>query len=298
MLAGTWRPVPGLREDLRAVKAQTDRPFGVNFVLDWPVQERIDLALEGGTRVVSFFWGDPGRLVDRCHQAGALVAHTVGGVEEARRAADAGVDLIVAQGWEAGGHVRGQVTTMVLVPAVVDAVAPTPVVAAGGIADGRGLAAALALGAAGAWIGTRFLATPEAAAHPHYQRRVVEAGVDDTVYTEIFDLGWPDAPHRALPNATVRAWEAAGRPPSGDRPGEGDVVAYRASGEAVPRYSDTPPVVGMHGDLDALALYAGQSAALVRSRRPAGQVVHGLAAEALAVLSSLPRSRAIEQASR
>lgn len=206
---------------MRAVKARTDQPFGVNLVLAWPAQERVDLALQEGARVVSFFWGDPGGLVDRCHQAGALVAQTVGGLEEARRAADGGVDLIVAQGWEAGGHARGQVTTMVLVPAVVDAVAPTPVVAAGAIADGRGLAAALALGAAGAWIGTRFLATPEAAAHPQYQRRVVEAGIEDTVHTGIFDLGWPDAPHRTLRNATVRDWEAAGRPPTGDRPGEG-----------------------------------------------------------------------------
>ena len=113
--------------------------------------------------------------------AGATVLHTVGNAADARRAVDCGVDVIVAQGWEAGGHVRGTVArTMALVPAVVDAVGDIPVVAAGGVADGRGLAAALALGASGAWIGTRFLASDEVVVHPEYQRRLLAATENDT----------------------------------------------------------------------------------------------------------------------
>ena len=112
--------------------------------------------------LMSFFWGDPAPFVEQVHAAGALAMTTVGSAAEAKAAADAGVDVIVAQGWEAGGHVWGQVGTLPLVRAVVEAVAPKPVLAAGGIADGHGLAAALALGAAGAWIGTRFLASEEA----------------------------------------------------------------------------------------------------------------------------------------
>src|SRR5204863_2301353 len=157
--------------------------------------------------VISFFWRDPSALVPRAKAGGAIVLHTVGSAADARRAVDCGIDVVVAQGWEAGGHVRGTVATLPLVPAVVDAVAPAPVVAAGGIADGRGLAAVLALGAAGAWVGTRFLAARESAIHPAYRARILAAGEGDTFYGTLFDRGWPDAPHRTLRNSTVEAWE-------------------------------------------------------------------------------------------
>ena len=121
---------------------------------------------------------------------------------------------------------RGTVSTLALVPAVVDAVAPVPVVAAGGIADGRGLAAALALGAEAAWIGTRFLSATEAGVHPLYRARVLAGRADDTVYSTLFDGGWPNAPARALRTPVVAAWEAAGRPRPGARPGEGDVIGH------------------------------------------------------------------------
>src|SRR6059036_2277173 len=127
--------------------------------------------------------------------------HQVGSVAAAPRAAAAGIDVIVAQGAEAGGHVEGKVSTMVLVPRIVDAVAPTPVAAAGGIADGRGVAAALALGAEAAVLGTRFLATPEANAHPLYKTRILDASEEDTVRTVLFGGGWPGAPHRVLRTA-------------------------------------------------------------------------------------------------
>ena len=125
--------------------------------------------------MVSTFWGDPGPHVDAIHAGGALHAHTVGSAEEARRAVDAGVDVIVAQGWEAGGRVWGEVATLALVPAVVDAVAPVPVFAAGGVADGRGLAAVLALGADAGWVGTRFLLAHEASVHDEWRRRIQDA---------------------------------------------------------------------------------------------------------------------------
>ena len=139
-----------LRRQVRETHALTTRPFAVNLNLNFPQDDRLDACLEEGVRVFSFFWRDPSALVARAKGAGAIVMHTVGNVDDARRAVDCGVDVVVAQGWEAGGHVRGTVATMALVPAVVDAVGATPVVAAGDIADGRGLAAALALGAAGA----------------------------------------------------------------------------------------------------------------------------------------------------
>src|SRR5205823_9661641 len=173
------------------------------------------------------------------------------------------VDVVVAQGWEAGGHVRGLVATMPLVPAIVDAVRPTPVVAAGGIGDGRGLAAVLALGASGAWIGTRFLASHEAAIHPRYQELLLSATENDTVYLEeLFDVGWRRAPHRVLRNKTVDAWEAAGRPPAGSRPGEGEVIAKSQAAGDIVRYQSYTPGDDAEGDIEAVSLWAGQSVGL------------------------------------
>ena len=184
--------------------------------------------------IISFFWRDPGSLVKRAKAGGAHVMYTVGNADDARRAVDSGVDVIVAQGWEAGGHVRGTVATLPLVPAIVDAVGGTPVIAAGGIADGRGMAAALALGAAGVWVGTRFLASEEASIHPEYQRRIPAASENDTAYCEnLFDGGWANAPHRVLRNSTVRDWEAAGRaafgPTTGRRRDHCEVTKPRRS---------------------------------------------------------------------
>lgn len=230
-------PLDALRQHVRETQALTSRPFAVNLNLNFPQEDRLAACLEEGVKVISFFWQDPSALVRRAKDAGAIVMHSVGDSEAARKAVDCGVDIIVAQGWESGGHVRGTVATMALVPAVVDAVGATPVVAAGGIADGRGLAAALALGAAGAWIGTRFLASPEAAAHPEYQRRLLAASENDTAWLEnLFDVGWPHAPHRVLRNSTVTNWEAAGRPAKGMRPGEGEVIATSTTRGDVVRY--------------------------------------------------------------
>ena len=254
--------------------ALTDRPFGGNFVLEWDMHRRVDRALAAGLRIVSLTWGDPTPYVEQVHDAGALLMHTVGSAEEARRAADAGADVIVAQGWEAGGHVLGTVATLPLVPAVVDAVAPVPVIAAGGIGDARGVAAVLALGAQAAWVGTRFLLAEEAPVHAEYRRRLIGAAETDAEwYANLYDVGWPNAPHRALRNSTSDAWETAGRPASGARPGEGEAVAHLASGEPLIRYSSEMALEGATGDVGSLSLWAGQSVALVKRVQPAAEIV-------------------------
>ena len=294
MLAPWRRDLDGVRDEIRETRASArGRPFGVNLVLEWPQDERFAVCLDEGVPVVSFFWRDPPpSLVDRAHAAGAVVVHTVASTAEARRAVDAGVDVVVAQGWEAGGHVRGEVATLALVPRVVDAVPPTtPVVAAGGIADGRGLAAVLALGAAGAWIGTRFLASEEAAIHPRYRELLLGATEADTAYTGIFDVRWPDAPHRVLRNETLRAWEAAGRPPGGQRPGEGEVIATSpASGRRIVRYESATPGADFEGDIDALPLWAGQGVGLLSRVQPAADIVREIADEARSTLRRLAQA--------
>jgi NAD(P)H-dependent flavin oxidoreductase YrpB (nitropropane dioxygenase family) len=189
---------------------------------------------------------------------------------------------------EAGGHVWGSVSTLALVPRVVDAVQPTPVVAAGGIADGRGIAAVLVLGAAGACLGTRFLATDEAPAHAIYKQALMDAAETDTEYSRLFDIGWADAPVRTLRNSTVDAWTRAGRPGSGERPGEGEVIARWGEREYV-RYSLSYPFEGAEGDLEAMAMYAGQGVGLIADVVPAAVLVKRLAQEAEATLEGVHR---------
>jgi len=286
MLSVTWDEPDELDAKLARVQALTDRPFGVNMVLVWPMEERLRRCLDAGVRIVSTTWGDPTHLASVAHEAGATVLHTVSDVAEARRAVDAGVDVIVAQGWEAGGHVRGEVATMALVPAVVDAVAAIPVVAAGGIGDGRGVAAALMLGASAAWLGTRFVMSVEAPALQPYRDRMVAADATSTVYSSMFDGGWPDAPHRTLRNSTTDNWEAAGRPPPGQRPGEGETIGSWSDGEPIPRYGSDAPRLGASGDVEAMSMYAGQSVGLIDDVRPAGEIVRQLADEAATALKA------------
>ena len=284
-----WRAnEEAMRRQIKEVRALTSRPFGVNLNLDFPQEERLAICLEEGVPIISFFWQDPSALVPRAKSGSAIVMHTVGSAADAKRAVDCGVDIVVAQGWEAGGHLRGTVATMPLIPAVVDAVSPTPVVAAGGIADGRGLAAVLALGAAGAWIGTRFLASHEAAIHTRYRERLLEANESDTVYLEnLFDVGWPNAPHRTLRNQTVDVWEAAGRPSSGKRPGQGEVIATSRSIGPIVRYQSYTPGSDAEGDIDAMSLWAGQSVGLVSRLQSAHDIVHEVVDEAQLILRQL-----------
>ena len=284
-LALSWSTPDDVRSQVAETAALTDRPFGVNLIREWDQRERLAVAVDAGAPVISLFWGDAAGLVQEAHDDGVIVFVSVASADEAARAAAAGADAVVAQGWEAGGHVRGTVTTLALVPRVVDAVAPIPVVAAGGIADGRGLAAVLALGAAGAWVGTRFLAAQESSIHDEYRGRLLEAVETDTYYGTLFDGGWPDAPHRALRNSTVEGWEAAGRPASGERPGEEEEVAARGDGSPVKRYASSTPHSSMTGEIEALPNWAGQGVGLVTRVQPAAEIVQELVADAERILT-------------
>ena len=278
MLGTSWDKPDAMREKIRATRALTAGPFAVNLAVSWDQHERLDIALQEGVKAVSLFWGDPAAYVRKAKDAGAIVVQTVATPEEARRAADLGADIIVAQGVESGGHVWSTVSTMVLVPLVCDAVPEVPVVAAGGMADVRGVRAALALGAQGVWLGTRFLATVESGAHDDFKQRLLSARATDTVFTMLFDQGWPDAPHRALRNSTVRMWEKAGCPAAGKRPGEGEIIGAFPNGDPIPRYGVPAPMQGATGEIEAFALYAGQSVGLIRDLPPVASVMQELAA--------------------
>ncbi len=287
-IALSWTKPESIAAIVVDVRGRTSKPIHANILQEWPPEERLEAVLEAGVRIVSLAWGDPGPYVERVHEAGALLIGTAGTAEEAKRFAAAGVDVICAQGWESGGHVWGEVSTMALVPAVVDAVAPVPVIAAGGIVDGRGIAAAFALGAQGVWLGTRFLLAEEAPLHEEYRERLLQARGEDAVYAaELFDVGWERAPHRALRNSTRERWEAAGSPPPGERPGEGETVAARADGTPIPRYSSAMPVAGITGDIEALSMWSGQGVGLLDRVQPAGEIVRQLVAETKAAVERL-----------
>lgn len=273
MLALSWRSLDDVRSAITRTQRLTKRVFGVNVVLEWPQLDRVRISLDHGVRIVSTFWGDDSELVGVVHEREATLIHSVGSVEEALRAVDMGVDIIVAQGAEAGGHVRGNVPLNRLLPAVCDAVGKVPVLAAGGIATPEQAAGLITMGAAGVWIGTRFICSLEANVHPAYQSAIISAGTEDTYHGEVFTKGWENAPHRVLRNSTVEAWIAAGLPAPGKRPGETEVVAWGPDGSPIERYSDIIPLPDTQGEVESLALYAGTGAGLITSVTPASTIV-------------------------
>lgn len=268
MLGGVMQPAAVLAEELDATIADGGGPIGVNFLMPFLDREAVE-AVAGHARVVEFFYGDPDpELVKSVRSAGALAAWQVGSAGEAKAAADAGCDFVIAQGVEAGGHVRGTTALLPLLDEVLDVV-DVPVVAAGGIGTARGMAAAIAAGADAVRVGTRFLAAEEADVHPSYADALIEAGPGDTVLTEAFSVMWPNAPHRVL-RSCVAAAEAI----------EDEIVGENEhAGERTPVVRLSPPSPGRHatGRIDAMAMYAGQSVSAVQRLQPAEAIVRELA---------------------
>ena len=280
ILQAGLRPPDGLRAEIQRIRRMTRKPFGVNFIQHFPHEAGVDVCLEERVAAVSFFWGDPRPIVERAHAAGVRVIDQVGSVEDARRDADAGVDIVIAQGVEAGGHIAGTISTLALVPRVVDAIAPTPVAAAGAISDSRGIVAVLALGAQAAVLGTRFLASAESDAHPEYKQRVVAARESDTIRTTLFGRDWPDAPHRVLRTPFVERGDATGSTPVGMLHLGPDPIPI-LPGAAV------PPSRATSGDIASMALYAGQGAGLVNQVEPVAEIMRNLVAGAERIIARM-----------
>lgn len=255
-LALSWTPPAEARKLVENLRGRTARSFFVNFVLAFP-PTALEAALEAGAPMVTFSWGLPGPLVRQVHRAQALVGVQVGSPQGARLAREEGADFVICQGMEAGGHVQSTWSLSRLLPAVVEACRDLPVVAAGGLADSADIAWALASGAQAVLLGTRFVATVESQAHSLYKQALVNASAEDAVLTTCFSDAWPNAPHRVLRNSTLQAWETAGCPPRGARPGEGGLLATSRSGRISLRYDDTPAGYDMEGDLEACVQYAG-----------------------------------------
>jgi len=276
---------------IQLVHELTRLPFGVNIIIEeteegdraW-LLDAVAAAGAHGAVAVMLFWGDPSPYVQVAHRDQVKVFIQIGSVDEAVRAAEAGVDAVIAQGIEAGGHVRGTTSIWELLPATIDAVKPLPVLASGGIGDGAGVARALQMGAQGVSLGTRFVASDECWVHLAYKQRVVQSTAADTVYNELYDVWWPNAPHRTLRNKTFAEWDAAGRPPHGQRPGEGTSIGQRRarSGEVAdwPRYAIGTAPPDFEGDIDYAPMWAGESCSVVNDIKPAGEIVRLLIRDA------------------
>ena len=281
-----------LRDEIRKVKGLTDRPFGVDILfatIGRPsgdaasarftegVQQQIDVVFEEEVPVLASGLGDPGPVVEQAHELGMKVLAVVGNVRNAERVAASGVDAVVAQGYDGGGH-TGRVGTMTLLPAVVDAV-DVPVIAAGGIANGRGIAAAFALGAVGAWIGTRFVASAEAFAHDNYKNRIVEIGDEGTIRTRCFS----GKPCRVIRNDTTQSWE--------DRDLQDQIMPFPRQFGVIGKWLGEDPYIAgrREGKVDIGALAAGQSSVLIHDVAPAREIVQRLVAETSESLGRLEK---------
>jgi enoyl-[acyl-carrier protein] reductase II len=271
-IGSVFESADSVERQIARVRELTSRPFAVNHVVPLLDEEAFEATLQAKPAVVSLALGDPGDLVERIHTAGAKVIHQVHTVEQARRVAELGVDVIIAQGSEAGGQGMALgVGAMALIPQVVDAVDPMPVLAAGGIADGRGLAAALVLGAQGANVGTRFLASEEASADDTWKRAILQTESEDVVRFEVFKEILPSTSDRAyetvprvMRTSFVEEWRR--------RPEEARREAERLRAEVMSAVQQRRP--------HELVPFTGQTAGLIHDILPAAEIVRTMVTEA------------------
>ncbi len=263
------RPVASLKEELPRVRQLTSRPFAVNYTLAQPNEEIFRLILESRPRVISFALGDPGKLVKQVHAVGSLVMQQVTTVKQANQAADNGADVIIAQGSESGGF-GGTVASLALIPQVVDAVRPVPVVAAGGIADGRGLAAAIVLGAQGINIGTRFLASDESPISATWKQAIIAAESEDAIKVEVWNDIFPrgdtayDTVPRAIRTPFIEKWQKSREVAQQE--------SERLRAEVISAIQQ--------GKMEEFIPWAGQTVGLVHEVLPAAEIVKRIIAEA------------------
>jgi NAD(P)H-dependent flavin oxidoreductase YrpB (nitropropane dioxygenase family) len=287
-------PPPLIGPAIRAIKALTSRPFGIDFINavtplgPFVTADHVAVAAAERVPVVVFFWAPPAQdWVNTLHGAGSKVWMQIGSVSEALAAAAAGVDALVCQGTEAGGHNKSQQPRAELVRDVRAAVGPQMLLlAAGGIADGRGAARALAAGAEGVWVGTRLVASREAYAAAEYKRRLVQATDGDTVIQRIFGPEWPGQPQRVLRNRVVAEW--AGReaqiPNPPPPPAQIGTTSLFGQTYPMPKFSAIVPTPDTSGDFEEMDMPAGEGVGLIDEVKPAGAIVAEMMSEAARLL--------------
>lgn len=276
--APDWEAPDHLRQLIRKTRTLTDKPFGVGVVLAFPHEENVRAILDEKVAVLQVYWGECSQdLVLQAHQAGVKIIPQVGSFAEAKKVVDIGVDGIIVQGVEAGGHIIGLEGLITLLPRVVDLVRDhdIPVIAGGGIVDERGYVAAMALGAQGVVLGTRFLATEESYAHPTYKKKLVD--LDKTAYTDVFGRArWPGAPHRVLETPFFQEWRNL---PSDENESNQPIIGHstiHGVEKVIRRFAGTVPNATTTGDIESMAMYGGAGVGLIKEIVPASEVIKRL----------------------
>jgi nitronate monooxygenase len=288
-LLGMVRESPELiGREIKAVRQRTAKPFGVNlipFATDPKLlREELAVCLDLRVPAMCFFWNVFPDIVAQAKKAGCLVLHQVGSLEDALLAESAGADVVILQGVEAGGHVRARLPLNVLLSQVAGKLR-IPIVASGGIADGRGLVAALALGADGVQCGTAFLASTESFAHDYHKQRLIAAKAGETVHTDLFAINWPpNSPVRVLRNSVTDEAETlwGNHPDTLPR-----VVIGDEEGRPLYKFGTDSPLRSTTGDFEQMALYAGEGAALIPGVRPAAEIIAAMMQEAERAIRTL-----------
>ncbi|XP_073140874.1 uncharacterized protein [Henckelia pumila] len=285
--APDWEAPDHLRQLIKKTRALTDKPFGVGVVLAFPHEENVRAILDEKVAVLQVYWGECSQdLVLQAHKVGVKIVPQVGSFEEAKKVVDIGVDGIIVQGVEAGGHIIGREGLMTLLPRVVDLVQDRdiPVIAGGGIVDERGYVAAMALGAQGVVLGTRFVATEESYAHPTYKKKLVD--LDKTAYTDVFGRArWPGAPHRVLETQFFQEWKNL---PSDENESKQPVIGHstiHGVEKEIRRFAGTVPNATTRGDIESMAMYGGAGVGLIKDIIPASEVIQRLVAGAQSLIN-------------
>jgi nitronate monooxygenase len=278
-----------IREQIRSVRKLTQRNFGVNIIPaatdSHLLKKQIQTILKERIKTVVLFWDVDESIVGQFRDRDVTVLHQVGSIEAAIAAEKAGANAIIAQGYEAGGHVHGTISTMSLTPQVVDVVS-VPVIASGGIADGRGLVAALALGAQGIHCGTPFLATDESFAHAYHKERIKTGRSDQTTHTEVFHINWPPhSPTRVMNSQGIDLKNATAKPENAEKPPSA-IIAYEG-GRPIQLYSTDSPLQNTQGDYEKMPIYAGQSVGLISDVVSAATRVDQIMEQATEALTKL-----------
>ena len=258
----SWVSPDAATKIVARMNSETNGNYYANYVLHFPTSS-LDAALEAGCPVFQFSWGLPSEeIVSKIRKAEAHIGIQVSSKLGAQMALKLEPDFLIAQGLEAGGHVQATSSLSAALQEILDVAGETPVIASGGISTGEDIRNVINDGAAGAILGTRLMATQESNGHQRYKDALVDAEDTSTSYTNCFNANW-DAAHRILKNGTFRRWDASGCPLKGNKPGEGDVVATHPQLGGVTRYSIMYPVNGHEGDVEDLAMYAGEGVSSV-----------------------------------
>jgi len=282
-MSGSGFPVDYLRSEIKRIKSELgSKPFAINFLPRFIQLEHIEVCISESVPLVVFFWDEvPAQYLERLKANKIKVWIQVGSIQEAIQAKAAGADALIVQGSEAGGHNRSTASAFSLLPNIKKAVPDTPLILAGGIADGQGLAAALTMGAEAVSVGTRFIASSESNAHPEYKNRIVKAEVHDTVRHNIFGYDFPDATVRGIRNKIVAEFEGKDYPApyANKNPDTFPIIGQSAMGP-IRRFSGVLPTPDTTGDFEQMSLLAGESVGLIKDIQPVAEIINQMITEA------------------